>query len=201
MLLESNPTAPGGVRFSAPQCLRRPCSTFCYWSADRLCSQSSTHSAMPASAMRSCISSGWSISHVFWKAQVVVLGGASILASALETAFRGRRIVRFLILLPWVAPISLGAIGWKWILDSIYSVISWTLVALHFFKPLSAPMWLDQPHLAMASVLLVHSWRIIPFSTVILLAGRTAIPKDIPEAAAVDGAGLWAGAYTVWTPL
>src|SRR5208282_1558021 len=53
----------------------------------------------------------------------------------------GRGFVRFLILLPWVAPVSLGTIGWKWILDSIYSVITWVLVALHFYKPYGAPMW------------------------------------------------------------
>jgi multiple sugar transport system permease protein len=133
--------------------------------------------------------------------QIVVVIGSSILAIALEKAFRGRGLVRFLILLPWVAPISLGAIGWKWLLDSIYSVISWTLVALHFYKPFSAPMWLGEPHLAIASVLLVHSWRIIPFSTVILLAGRTAIPKDIPEAAAVDGAGFWRTELQVILPM
>src|SRR6267143_770675 len=73
--------------------------------------------------------------------------------------------------------VIVGANGWKWILDSIYSVISWALVALHFYKPFSAPMWLGEPRLAIASVLLVHSWRLMPFSTVILLAGRTAIPK------------------------
>src|SRR5260221_6275629 len=43
------------------------------------------------------------------------------LSIALEKPFRGRGLVRFLILLPWVAPVSLGTIGWKWILDSIYS--------------------------------------------------------------------------------
>ena len=133
--------------------------------------------------------------------QLVVIVSANILAIALENTFRGRGLVRFLLLLPWVAPISLGAIGWKWILDSIYSVISWTFVALHFFKPFSAPMWLGEPHLAIASVLLVHSWRIIPFSTVILLAGRTAIPKDIPEAAAVDGAGFWRTQFQIVIPM
>src|SRR6266403_509689 len=110
-------------------------------------------------------------------------------------------IIRFLMLLPWVAPIALGAIGWKWILDSIYSVISWVLVALHLYKPFSAPMWLGEPTLAIASVLLVHSWRLIPFSTVILLAGRTAIPKDIPEAAAVDGAGFWRTEFLILLPM
>ena len=84
--------------------------------------------------------------------QIVVIVGANILAIALEKTFRGRGFIRFLILLPWVAPIALGAIGWKWILDSIYSVISWVLVALHFYKPFNAPMWLGEPHLAIASV-------------------------------------------------
>ena len=133
--------------------------------------------------------------------QIVVVICANILAITLEQSFRGRGLVRFLILLPWVAPISLGAIGWKWILDSIYSVITWVLVALHFYKPFSAPMWLGEPHLAIASVLLVHSWRLLPFSTVILLAGRTAIPKDIPEAAAVDGAGFWRTQLQIVIPM
>src|SRR5215468_2203217 len=122
-------------------------------------------------------------------AQVIVMVCANILSIALEKPFRGRGLLRFLILLPWVAPVSLGTIGWKWILDSIYSVITWVLVWAHIFKPYNAPMWLGQPNLAMASVILVHCWRLIPFSTVILLAGRTAIPKEIPEAAAIDGAG------------
>src|SRR5438045_7209064 len=96
--------------------------------------------------------------------QIVVIVGANILAISLEKTFRGRGLIRFLILLPWVAPIALGAIGWKWILDSIYSVITWLLIWLHIFKPYGAPMWLGEPKLAMASVILVHCWRLIPFS-------------------------------------
>ncbi len=133
--------------------------------------------------------------------QIIVIVGAHILALALENRFRGRGLIRFLILLPWVAPIALGAIGWKWILDSIYSVITWVLVAMHIYKPFSAPMWLGEPHLAIASVLLVHSWRLLPFATVILLAGRTAIPKDIPEAAAVDGASFWSTEFQIVIPM
>src|SRR5262249_40553670 len=91
-------------------------------------------------------------------------------------------------------------IGWKWLLDSIYSVFTWILVALHFYKPYSAPMWLGEPHLAMASVILVHCWRLIPFSTVIMLAGRSAIPREIPEAAALRGAGFWARLFQINTP-
>ena len=133
--------------------------------------------------------------------QILVLIGSTILSLALKEHFRGRGFVRFLVLLPWVAPISLGAIGWKWILDSLYSVINWVLVAVHLYKPYSAPMWLGEPHLAMASVILVHTWRLLPFSTVILLAGLTAIPKDIPEAAAVDGAGFWRMLFQITIPM
>jgi multiple sugar transport system permease protein len=134
-------------------------------------------------------------------AQIIVMVCANILAIALEKPFRGRGLVRFLILLPWVAPVSLGTIGFKWILDSIYSVITWVLVWLHLVKPFDAPMWLGEPKLAMASVILVHCWRLIPFSTVILLAGRTAIPREIPEAAAIDGAGFWRTLFQINLPM
>jgi multiple sugar transport system permease protein len=134
-------------------------------------------------------------------AQIVVLVCSNILSIALEKPFRGRGLVRFLILLPWVAPVSLGTIGWKWILDSIYSVITWVLVWLRIVNPYDTPMWLGEPKLAMASVILVHCWRLIPFSTVILLAGRTAMPKEIPEAAAIDGAGFWRTLFQINLPM
>lgn len=134
-------------------------------------------------------------------AQIIVLVSGNILSIALEKPFRGRGLVRFLILLPWVAPVSLGTIGWKWILDSIYSVITWLLVWLGFVSKYSPPMWLGEEGLAMASVILVHCWRLIPFSTVILLAGRTAIPKEIPEAAAIDGAGFWRTLFQINLPM
>jgi multiple sugar transport system permease protein len=133
--------------------------------------------------------------------QVLVIVGSTILALALKDAFRGRGLVRFLILLPWVAPISLGAIGWKWILDSLYSVINWVLIHLHLVNPYTPPMWLGEPSLAMLSVILVQTWRLLPFATVILLAGLTAIPKEIPEAAAVDGAGFWRSLFQVTIPM
>ena len=93
--------------------------------------------------------------------QVIVIVVGNALALALRNRFRGRGAVRFLILLPWVAPISLGAIGWKWILDSIYSVVNWTLAQVHLVKLLDPPMWLGEPALAMASVIAVHSWRML----------------------------------------
>ena len=133
--------------------------------------------------------------------QVLVIVGSTILSLALKDKFRGRGLLRFLILLPWVAPISLGAIGWKWILDSLYSVINWVLINLHLVNQFTPPMWLGEPSLAMISVILVQTWRLLPFSTVILLAGLTAIPKEIPEAAQVDGAGFWRTLFQITIPM
>jgi multiple sugar transport system permease protein len=133
--------------------------------------------------------------------QVLVLVGACALALALQHPFRGRRAVRVAVILPWVAPISIGAFAWKWLLDSIYSVFNWFLVHLHLVGPYDAPMWLGEPVLAMASVVLVHTWRLLPFSTVVLLAGLTSIPQEIPEAAAVDGAGPWRTFFEVTLPM
>jgi multiple sugar transport system permease protein len=133
--------------------------------------------------------------------QILVLIGANVLALALKDAFPGRRFMRFLILLPWVAPVSIGSIGWKWILDSVYSVVNWVLVRMHLVKEFDAPVWLGIPKLAMMSVILVHTWHMLPFATVIILAGLTAIPKDIPEAAAVDGAGFFRTLFQITIPM
>jgi multiple sugar transport system permease protein len=133
--------------------------------------------------------------------QVLVLIGANALALSLKEAFPGRRFFRFLILLPWVAPVSIGSLGWKWILDSLYSVISWVLVRFHLVNQYDTPMWLGEPKLAMMSVILVHTWHMLPFATVIILAGLTAIPKDIPEAAAVDGAGFFRTLFQITIPM
>src|SRR5947208_314962 len=59
---------------------------------------------------------------------VIVLG--NVLALTLQQKFRGRPVVRFLILMPWAAPFALGAIGWKWMFDSLYSVVNWMLRAI-----------------------------------------------------------------------
>ncbi len=133
------------------------------------------------------------------QALVLVLG--SVLAFALLRDFRGKWVVRFLILLPWVAPISLGTIGWLWMLDSIYSIINWTFQAVGIFGPKTWPIWLGKPILAMGSVITVHVWRLLPLATVILLGGFSSIPQDIHDAAAVDGAGFWRHHFQITVPL
>ena len=134
-------------------------------------------------------------------ANALVLVLAKGLALSLLRDFRGKWVVRLLILLPWVAPISLSSIGWLWILDSVYSVVNWTAQALGIFGPRTWPIWLGQPTLAMASIITVYVWRLLPLATVILLGGLTSIPQDIHDAAAVDGAGFWRHNFQITIPL
>ena len=120
--------------------------------------------------------------------QAVMLIVAGVIAHALVRKFRGRWLLRLLILLPWAAPLPLTLMGWKWIFDPSYSIIDWTLVKLHISGPLTAPHFLATGKWAMASVIIVHAWRIIPFAVVIFLAGIASIPKEVDDAAAIDGA-------------
>ena len=120
--------------------------------------------------------------------QAIVVVGAAILSNYLARPFKGRWLLRFLVLLPWAAPIALGAITWLWIFDSLYSVINWTLIHLHFVNAINPPQWLGKPNLAMASVITVQAWRVLPFAVVIFLAGHASIPQEVNDAAKVDGA-------------
>jgi multiple sugar transport system permease protein len=95
--------------------------------------------------------------------QAIVLVGAAILAHHLVRPFRGRWFLRFLVVLPWAAPVALGTIGWLWIFESTLSVVNWSLVHL-------------------------QAWRILPFATVIFIAGLASIPPEVDDAAKVDGA-------------
>jgi multiple sugar transport system permease protein len=133
--------------------------------------------------------------------QVLVLILGNVLAMALLKDFRGKWLVRLLILLPWVAPISLGSIGWLWIYDSIYSIINWTGQAIGLFGPATWPIWLGEPTLAMVSIIVVQVWRILPLATVIILAGLSSIPQDIHDAVQVDGAGFWRHHFQITAPL
>jgi multiple sugar transport system permease protein len=133
--------------------------------------------------------------------QFFTLALANILAMALIADFRGKWLVRLLILLPWVAPISLGAIGWLWIYDSIYSIINWTARAVGILGPDQWPIWLGEPILAKISIIVLNVWRLLPLATVIILAGLTSIPQDIHDAAQVDGAGFWRHHLQITAPL
>ena len=130
-------------------------------------------------------------------ALIVVLG--KILANILIADVRGKWLLRFFVLLPWTTPVALSAISWLWMLDSIYSPIDWVLRQLGLLD--GNVYWLGRPHLAMASVIAVHVWRLTPLAAVIVMAGLVAIPRDIEEAARVDGAGFWRRMFEVTIPL
>lgn len=139
-------------------------------------------------------------------ALVVVL--AHILAELLIREFPGKWIARFLLMLPWTAPIALGTIGFLWFMDSVYSPFDWLLrwAGLlgkpgDLFGPMSNLYWLGRPGLAMASVILVHVWRLLPLATVILIAGLNAIPREVVEAAQIDGAGYFRRLFHIILPL
>jgi len=132
---------------------------------------------------------------------IIVLVLAKILALILLQDFRGKFIIRALILMPYVAPISLGVIGWLWMLDSIYSPINWLLQHSGLFGPDFWPMWLGKPKLAMSAIITVHVWRMLPLATVIMLAGLTSIPQDIQDAALVDGAGYFRQLFQITIPM
>lgn len=149
--------------------------------------------------------------------QVIVIVGAGILAHALMRPFRGRWVLRLLVLLPWAAPVALSTVGFLWIFHSLYSVVNWTLThdivpgspaffpyrALNWafardfwpsalqispIEPVDPPQWLGEPNLAMAAIIFAHAWRILPFATVIFIAGLASLPPEIDDAAKVDGA-------------
>jgi multiple sugar transport system permease protein len=140
--------------------------------------------------------------------QVLVILLSRVIATALMKEFRGKWLARFLIMLPWTAPIALGTIGWLWMLDSIFSPFDWVFRWLGLLGtpgallgPQTNLYWLGVPSLAMASVIIVHIWRILPLATVIQLAGLSSIPKDLLEAAEVDGATPWRRTLEITIPL
>ena len=133
------------------------------------------------------------ISNIF----VVVL--ATGMAELLTRDFKGKWIVRFFLLLPWVAPVSLATITWLWTLDSIFSPIDWLLREAGLIS--ENLFWLGRSELAMSSVIAVQVWRIAPLAAVIVMAGLTAIPNDINDAVAVDGAGFWRRLFQITIPL
>jgi multiple sugar transport system permease protein len=115
--------------------------------------------------------------------------------------FPGRKIVRALVILPWAVPIALATVAWQWMFDSLYSVINWSMIALGIIDRSDAPNWLGNPHLAMLCVIVVNAWRFFPFAIVIFLAGITAVPQDVIDAATVDGAGFWRRNYQIIVPM
>ncbi len=116
-----------------------------------------------------------------------VLGFA--LALLVNRPFWGKRFVRAAMLLPWIVPTSLSALVFYWIYDSQFSVLTWILRALGL---VSGPInYLGDPNLARASLIAANVWRGVPFFAIGILAGLQTVPRELYEAAEMDGAGAW----------
>ena len=122
-----------------------------------------------------------------------------VIALLLFRLVRFKRLIRGAILLPFIVPTALSTLVWWWMFEPLYSVVNWTLKALHLVNH-DIP-WLPDPYLAMFTVILVNTWRGLPFFAITLLAGLVAIPKEMYEAAESDGAGPVGRFWYITVPL
>jgi multiple sugar transport system permease protein len=97
---------------------------------------------------------------------------------------RGQRVLRGLMLVPWVIPPALSTLGWWWLFDPTYSAINYIVTGMGFAEIpfLSDPAW------ARFSVILVNIWYGAPFFLIMYLAALKSIPEELYDAAKVDGA-------------
>jgi ABC-type sugar transport system permease subunit len=109
------------------------------------------------------------------------------MALVLMTPVRWRAFWTGVLLIPWVAPTVVSALNFLWIYDGSLGVLNYLLVKVFRILPQGVG-WLSEPGTAMASVIAVNVWRGFPFFGISFLAGMKAIPGELYEAAAVDGA-------------
>src|SRR5262247_1586149 len=122
------------------------------------------------------------------------------LALLLDQQLKFKRLLRGAVLLPWVIPTALSTLGWWWMFDSLYSVVNWTAIHLGLISA-PGPNWLGQSNYAMAAVIVVNTWRGLPFFAITVLAGLMSIPREFYEAAEVDGASSRQRFWHVTLPL
>jgi len=132
-------------------------------------------------------------------ATLLKMVGGLALALAMNQQFPLKNLVRALLLLPFIVPTVLSTVAWMWILDPAFSVLNWFLLALGVPKP--GPSWLGNPVLAMGSIIVINTWRGLPFYGITLLAGLQTVPPELYEAATIDGASGWQRFRFVTLPL
>jgi ABC-type sugar transport system permease subunit len=134
---------------------------------------------------------------------VAVVAGTMIVSMALtqllDQRFPGRRLVRWALIVPWAASLVMTAIVWKWMLNYYYGIIN---PILQWLGLISHPHdWLGDSSTSFAAMVLVGIIVSIPFTVYVLLAGLQGIPRDLYEAARVDGASAWRTYRSVTLPL
>lgn len=123
---------------------------------------------------------------------------ALLLANSLVVMdFKGKRLYKTLIMIPWVIPVVPSALNFRWMLDTDYGIVNQVLESLGF----SPVGWLITAQLALGSVIFIHIWTNLPFWALILLSGLQSIPVELYDAVKVDGAGGWATFRHLTLPL
>jgi multiple sugar transport system permease protein len=126
-----------------------------------------------------------------------VLGVA--FALVLHRSFRGRGLLRAVVLLPWALPTAVMALSWAWIFNDSFGVANDLLQRAGLVdSPLA---WLGEPALAMAALVIAEVWKTTPFVALVVLAGLQGIPETLIEAARVDGLTAWQRFRHVVLPL
>jgi multiple sugar transport system permease protein len=136
--------------------------------------------------------------YTFW-ATVFKLSLGMWLALLLNRHFRGKRLIRASMLLPFIIPTVLSTFAWRWMFDPTFSVINWSLYHLGWIT--DRIPFLSNGDYAMWCAILVNTWRGMPFFAITLLAGLQTINPDLHEAAALDGANAWHRFWHVTWPL
>ena len=136
--------------------------------------------------------------YTFAATALKMVGGLA-LALVMNQDFRFKNSIRAIMLLPFIVPTVLSTIAWMWILDPSFSVVNWFLVRWGIANP--GPSWLGNPSLAMFSLIMVNTWRGLPFYAITLLAGLQTISPELYEAATIDGATALARFRYVTLPL
>jgi trehalose/maltose transport system permease protein len=122
-----------------------------------------------------------------------------IIALVVNSGFRGRGVMRAVMLVPWAIPTVISAQMWKWMYDDVFGVINDAGVRLHLIENNVA--WISQPETALAAVAAVDIWKTTPFVALLLLAGLQVIPHELYEASEVDGASKWQQFWRITMPL
>lgn len=120
-------------------------------------------------------------------------------ALVLNQPLKGRGIIRAIAILPWALPTALIALAWVWIFNDQYGVWNDILLRLGILR--SPVNWLGQPLTAMAAIIAADVWKTTSFVAILLLAGLQAIPDDLYEAHALDGASGWQSFWQITLPL
>jgi multiple sugar transport system permease protein len=130
---------------------------------------------------------------------ILKLGGGLVMALVMDQSFRGKNVARAFLLLPFIVPTALSTIAWMWIFDPTFSVINWVL--LHAGAIQTGFSWLGNSTLAMVAIIIVNTWRGMPFYGITLLAGLQTISPELYEVAAIDGATTRQRFWYVTMPL